>query len=446
MASIIARIGSRFSAVHADHKRILRSAIFVSLFVLIGKSAGAFKEMAIAYRYGVSNAVDAYQLTLTMITWVPGTIATVLGVVLIPTLVRLQKLSDQERKLFLSELQGASLLLGALLAGVLYCAWDFMLRLMDSHLPPSTLELSREMARGMSFISVFTLLICTSGARLQARERHVNTLLECIPAAVLLLWILVTPNKNTYVPLIWGTTCGFLLQTVCLSLLARRADGVRPGLRFSFRSSQWPTMYRAVGIFIVGQMVMSFVTPLDQYFVAGLGSGAIATLGYANRLLSLLLSMGALAIGRATLPVFADILSSANPGRARTTALKWTLVMFGGGLVVALICWFGAPKGVQLMFQRGAFSAQDTVAVSALLRWGLVQLPFYFAVLVLVQLFASEGRFRAMAVIAIINFFVKAIADFVLIKWMGISGILLATALMHASSLGWYLLISQKNR
>lgn len=446
MAPIIVRIGGRLSAVHADHRRILRSAILVSFFVLIGKSAGAFKEMAIAYRYGISPAVDAYQLTLTMITWVPGTVATVLGVVLIPTLVRLEKAPERERKLFLSELQGASLVLGILLAGGLYCVWDSVLRVMDAHLSPTTLELSREMARGMSFISAFTLLICVSGARLQARERHVNTLLECIPATVLLAWILLTPDKNTYLPLAWGTTLGFLLQAAYLSILAARADGIPFGLRFGFRSSQWPTLYRAVGVFIVGQMVMSLVTPLDQYLVAGLGSGAIATLSYANRLLTLLLSMGALAIGRATLPVFSDILNSSTPDRARTTAFKWALVMFVGGVLVAIVCWLGASKGVQLMFQRGAFSAQDTLAVSAILRCGLVQVPFYFATLVLVQLFASEGRFRAMAAIAIINFGVKAISDFLFIKWMGAPGILLATALMHASSLAGYLLVSRKGR
>ncbi|WP_256253031.1 murein biosynthesis integral membrane protein MurJ [Burkholderia ubonensis] len=446
LTPVIDRIGSRLAAVHADHKRILRSAMLVSFFVLVGKSAGAMKEMAIAYRYGISAAVDAYQLTLTMITWVPGTVATVLGVVLVPTLVRLQKLPERERTLFLGELRGASLVLGTLLAGALYGAWDAVLAVMDTHLPYRTAELSREMARGMSFISFFTLLICVSGARLQARERHVNTLLECIPAGVLLVWIWLTPNKNTYVPLTWGTTTGFLLQAVCLSVLAARADGIRPGLRFGFRSSQWPAMYRALGVFMVGQMVMSLVTPLDQYFVANLGSGAIATLGYANRLLGLLLSMGALAIGRATLPVFADILNSADPDRTRTTAFKWAAVMFVGGSLVAVAGWLGAPQGVQLMFQRGAFGPQDTLAVSALLGWGLIQLPFYFAVLVLVQCFASEGRFRAMAAIAMINFGVKALGDYVLVGWMGIAGILLASALMHASSLGCYLVLSRTGR
>lgn len=443
LASFIERIGLRLSTIHVDHKRILRSALLVSIFVMIGKLAGAFKEIAIAYRYGISPTVDAYQLTLTMVTWIPGTVATVLGVVLVPALVKLQRLPIVERTVFLGELQGISVVGGTAIATLLYTTWGPALRMLDPHLSPVTLELSLSMARGMSFIAIFTLFICISAARLQACEKHVNTLLECVPAAVLLLWILAASAGNS-IPLTWGTTIGFALQAALLSFFAKRADGIRAGLRFSLRSPQWPSMYRAVGVFVVGQLVMSFVTPLDQYFVSGLGSGAIATLGYANRLLGLVLGIGALAISRAILPVLSGILNGAHPERARSMAFKWSMAMFIGGCAVMLVGWCCANLGVKLMFERGAFTAEDTISVSHLLRWGLVQLPPYFSVLVLVQLFAGEGRFREMAAIAVGNFFVKAVSDYFLIGMMGLSGVLLATALMHAASLVGYVMLARR--
>lgn len=51
----------------------------MSLFVLLGKLAGAVKEMAVAYRYGVSGVVDAYQLAFTVVTWIPGTLVSVIA-------------------------------------------------------------------------------------------------------------------------------------------------------------------------------------------------------------------------------------------------------------------------------------------------------------------------------------------------------------------------------
>lgn len=82
MKALIRKLGN----IHPDHQRIFKGAFRVAVFLLLGKAAGAVKEMAVAYRYGVSDAVDAYQFTMTMATWLPVTIVGVLSVVLIPVL------------------------------------------------------------------------------------------------------------------------------------------------------------------------------------------------------------------------------------------------------------------------------------------------------------------------------------------------------------------------
>jgi peptidoglycan biosynthesis protein MviN/MurJ (putative lipid II flippase) len=418
--------------MHPDHSRIARSAVWVSLFALIGKSAGALKEMAIAYRYGISNVVDAYQLTLTLITWLPATFVAVLTVVLVPALVELRGKPKQEQAKFLGELDVMAIVVGLLFAVILYFSWPYALDLMARNLSEETRVMSRRMMLGMAPVGIVMLTSCVYAARLQAREKHVN-------------FVLAWHDAGSPAPLIWGSTLGFILQAVILGVLSGRADKIRARLSFSLSSPQWPHMYRAIGVFMIGQLIMSLATPLDQYFVAGLGDGAIATLGYASRVLALIVSMGAVAIGRATLPVLSELLSAGDNARARSIALKWSLLMLAIGSVAAVVAWFLAPMVVKLLFQRGAFSAADTVAVSGLFRWGLIQIPFYFAVLVLVQLFASEGRFKAMAVIAAANFAVKAVANYFLIRWFGITGVVLATGVMGASSFGCYLFLTLSN-
>src|SRR3546814_4427183 len=114
---------------------------------------------------------------------------------------------------------------------------------------------------------------------------------------------------------------------------------------------------------LVGQIAMSFVGPIDQYTAAGLGANANATLGYASRLLSLLLGLGAASVGRAALPVLADIQARGDQHRARSTALKWSVLMVLAGAVVTAVGWLLAPWGVALLFERGAFTADDTVEI-----------------------------------------------------------------------------------
>src|SRR3569832_2839191 len=42
---------------------------WVSLFSLVGKVAGAAKEMAIAWRYGISETVDAFVFMFNVVNW-----------------------------------------------------------------------------------------------------------------------------------------------------------------------------------------------------------------------------------------------------------------------------------------------------------------------------------------------------------------------------------------
>ena len=195
---------------------------------------------------------------------------------------------------------------------------------------------------------------------------------------------------------------------------------------------------------LIGQIAMSFVGPIDQYTAASLGDNANATLGYATRFISLMLGVGAASVGRAALPVLADVTRRGEAVRARSIALKWSLMMVAIGLAIAAVAAMLAPWGVSLLYERGAFSAADTERVSSVLRWGLLQLPFYFGVLVLVQLLASQNRYGLMAAIAIVNFAVKAIMNTYLASKMGVHGIMLATSCMYASSFICYFLVALK--
>ncbi len=417
----------------------------VAFFLLLGKAAGAFKEMAVAYRYGVSDVVDAYQFTMVMANWLPITLVGTLSIVLIPVLVRSRKQPRPNRARFLGELQGWTITIGTLLAVATYVAWPWVLDWTGQGLPAEARRMSAELMLAFAPAALLTLMTGISAARLRAHERHINTLLDSVPAVVILVWVLLATTVTDVGPLLWGTLVGYFIQSAWLLWLAARADGMwaRPAL--GFRSEHWPNLVKAAGVMLIGQVAMSFVGPIDQYTAANLGGNANATLGYASRLLSLLLGVGAASVGRAALPVLADIQSRGDPHRARSTALKWSVLMVLGGGAVTLVGWVLAPWGVSLVFERGAFTAANSAAVADVVRWGLLQLPFYFGVLILVQLLASQNRYRLMAGIAVANFALKAVMNQVLAPIMGPAGIMLATSMMYALSYGCYAVAAMRS-
>lgn len=432
----------RLTNLHADHRRIALGAARVAFFLLMGKAVGAFKEMAVAYRYGISDAVDAYQFTLTLASWLPVTLVGACSVVLIPALVRSRQGDAAGHGRFLGELQAWALGLGAIIALALVLLWPLVLDVAGQGLSPAVQDMSRLLILGFAPAALFTVWTGLSAARLRAHERHINTLLDSVPALTILVWVLAAPAGAGVMPLLWGTLLGYALQSILQMRLARRADGVPARLRLSRQAPQWSSLAAAAGIMLVGQLAMSFVGPIDQYTAAQLGQNANATLGYAARLLSLMIGLGAASVGRAALPVLADIQGRGDAAHARTMALKWSGAMLAMGAVAVLVGWWLAPWIVSLLFERGAFTAQDTQAVAHALRWGLLQLPFFFGVLILVQLLASQNRYGWMAAIAVLNFLVKAGMNAILAPDMGVAGIMLATSLMYAMSYAGYLALA----
>src|SRR5690606_1382505 len=176
---------------------------------------------------------------------------------------------------------------------------------------------------------------------------------------------------------------GYFIQSIWLLHLAARADGRVGAPRLGFSSEHWPELVKAAGVMLVGQVAMSFVGPIDQYTAANLGANANATLGYASRLLSLLLGLGAASVGRAALPVLADVQRRGDAERACKLALRWSAVLGGGGALVALVGWWLAPWMGRLLVERGAFTAEGRRTVAQVLRWGLLHLRVYLGVVVL---------------------------------------------------------------
>ena len=198
---------------------------------------------------------------------------------------------------------------------------------------------------------------------------------------------------------------------------------------------------------LVGQMMTSFIGIIDQFFAAHLNTGAIATISYANRILSLILGLGATAVSRATLPVFSRIKSQGGGRQLYGIAIFWVRLMIIFGVVALIIGWWLAPWIIKLLFERGAFTARNTEAVTEVFRYGLIQIPFFFPALALVALLASHGKHNLVAISGSTNLFVKTGANYVLVPIMGINGIMVATGIMYMVSfflLYWFAIMVLK--
>ena len=422
----------RTANLNSDHREIFRGLVWVALFVFLGKFAGAAKEMAIAYRYGVSNQVDAYLFVLNLISLPINIWFSILSYVLVPLASQIRENFPAQLQRFRAELFAFALVLGLDLALLAWFTLPFLLRSSWLGLSEQTADIALDILPGMIALTPLGILVSLFSAWMLSSGRHANTLLESIPALVILAAVLLIPQQGIE-PLVWGTLIGFVLHVLMLATpLANTRELELP--RFSSESLLWPKFWQGFGIMLLGVGLGSFNSVIDQFFAAQLEPGAITTLSYANRIMSLILGLGATAISRATLPVFSRV-KSQNPNQARRVAMFWVRLMLVIGFLTVIICWWLAPWIVKILFERGAFSIEDTKIVTEVFRYGLAQVPFYFSAITLVTLLASQGRYNLLAITGVSNLLVKAGANYLLIPILGINAIVVSSGIMYLVSL-----------
>jgi peptidoglycan biosynthesis protein MviN/MurJ (putative lipid II flippase) len=413
-------------------EKIARNLLMLTIFVMLAKLVAMLKEMAIARRYGVGEVVDGYLFVFNLVSWPVSVWLSVLAVVLVPLASRLQQGDSAGVIEFRTELFGFTLLAGLALSLAAWLGLPVLLRSDWLGLSLGVRFVALETVPILALVPLLGLLIGLYSIWMLSREQHANTLYEGLPALGILLAVVLLPFDGV-TPLLWGTLAGMAFQLAAVVAPPYRA-GEFEMPRFRQTSPHWPAYWQGFGIMMIGQVIMSLTSVIDQFFVAGLGSGAISTLGYANRVMALFLGLGATVVSRAMLPVFSRLHVAAGDTGTRWIALRWSLWMvLLGGLALAF-GWILSPWLLALLFERGAFTPTDTMVVVAVFRHGLWQLPAYFPGIVLVTLLSGRGRYAALAGVAGLSLLIKLGGNAALIPSQGLLGVQWATALMYATS------------
>jgi peptidoglycan biosynthesis protein MviN/MurJ (putative lipid II flippase) len=313
----------------------------------------------------------------------------------------------------------------------LFGAWG--LSLYAGGLDSATITLARHMLVTFIPLAAMTVMVGVYTVRLQASHDHRYALAEALPylGVLMFLWIWQSPGSWA---LIAGTLLGTGIQIIWLARLGWSGENTWAECRLLRLSPVWRSIWKAGLIVGMGQFAMSFVGPIDQYFAAGLGPGTVASLGYANRIVALGMTLGATVISRATLTIFSEGINTGEAERIHRSAISWAAGMGLLGAFMALLIWFFAHGLIALLFQRGAFTSADTNVVADALRFGIWQLPFFMSGMVLVSLLAGAGRYRDISLIAATIVICKCCGNYLFSQSFGLAGVMLASVVMYAVS------------
>jgi putative peptidoglycan lipid II flippase len=355
----------------------LRSVALAALLISVGNIAsrllGLIREPIIAYFFGRSVAVDAFQLAWT----VPNTVYDLLinGAVSAALVPVFSELVEGDRDEFWRVASAViSIALAALTALVALMLWQAPLVVALLARPEQT-ELQALAVPLVRLLMPAVLLMGVAGLTTAILHAQRRFLLPAFVGATfnagMILGIVLLANQLGPTALAVGALIGAAGQ-VLVQL---------PGLRGAHLRPRWDLRHPAVrrilvlyGPVAIGIGFSILGTVIDRWLASGFPA-ALATMRYATTLIQFPLGLVASAVALAVLPTL-----SRQSAAADDTAFRTTLAM---GLKVVLLLVLPATAGLaalalpitQLLLERGAFTAADTAITALALLLYLPGLP-----------------------------------------------------------------------
>ena len=186
---------------------------------------------------------------------------------------------------------------------------------------------------------------------------------------------------------------------------------------------------------LAGSFLMSGTWLVDQAMAAGLPSGSVSALNYANNVIAFPILLAATALGTAVLPYFSGMIASEDWAGVRHTLGRYMwLVLCATVPVTILLVVFSEPL-IRVLFERGSFTAQDTEVVARTSAFYALQIPFYIAGILVVRLISSLRANHILMWGAALNLLANISLNYLLMRWFGVAGIAFSTSIVYLLSL-----------
>ena len=179
----------------------------------------------------------------------------------------------------------------------------------------------------------------------------------------------------------------------------------------------------------LGSSTLHLSAFIDTWLASFLISGSISYLYYANRVFQLPLAIFAIATSIALFPMIARAIKNKDENRALSLMKKSSMILFVVLSISMLIGIIFNDFIVKTLFERGAFTSEDSANTTLILTMYLLGLlPFGLAKIFSLWLYANEQQFLS-AKISMKSLAWNIVFSLILIKPYGAAGLAFASTL-----------------
>lgn len=424
---------------------LARAASLIAIGTVGSRALGLARDVLIAALFGATSLKSAFVIAYSVPFFIQRLfLGGTLSIVFIPAITQLIVHGDEEetRRVVSSTFNLVLMIgLGMVLVGVL-AAPVLVLFAAPGYLRtnPQVLTTAIGLTRVM-FVSMFFLALSAFATGfLNAHQRFTAPAMAPLVFNLVIIGsvLLLAPRIG-----IAGVAASFLLGWAAqflVQLPAARRAGLRWSLRVDIAHPAIREMRRLAVPAMIGLSVIEFNAQVGRFFASFLqpqpGVDYVAVLDYAFQLVQAPVGIFAVSLATALFPTMARHAAGSGAGALReTTSLGLRGVLFTMMPVMTAML-VASHLIVRVIFQRGVFAPAATHAVAlALVGYAVGTVPYAAYYIVTRTYYALHDMWTPVR-IGIYMIIFNAAGSFVLMQWLGHTGIALATSLVALTNVG----------
>ena len=411
-------------------KNILGTTLIVSCIAIVAKVIGFGREAIIAATFGATAATDAYFLAQSMPAMVfPAVCSSISTAFLVIYVDKRIKSGEEFATRFASEALVATLFVALVLSIIGFAIMPLVVPIFAPGFNESTSRLTILLSRITMGSFIFTMLQYMLTSILNARRFFYGPQVAGVLCSIFIITVTLLFGKNQTVEFLTWIVVGGLIIQICFLLLMTVA---KAGFTFKIgpiaNNEIWGMLRLAVPI-LLGNSVVQANTIVDKVLASGLTIGAVSALSYSNSLNSIVTSVFIVSLSTVLYPALVESASKEDNSSFANNLMQNLQMLFIIIAPISLITAIYSSDVVTIVFQRGSFQSTATDLTSNALTYYALGYAFIGIREIVIRGFYAIGDSKTPMYNGVLSVGLNIILSVILVSFMGIGGIALASTI-----------------
>lgn len=416
-----------------------KATILLMIVTILSKFLGLARDSVLASAYGTGMYTAVYNTANNIPVVLFAVIGSALSTTLIPMYNKLKAEKDEKRAMeFLNSVINIVIvvcvvlsILGIIFAGPIVSVFAPGYK---GIVYETCVKYTRILLPSIIFVGLANIYT----AYLQMKKRFVIPGFIGMPYSIIIIVSILLSLHTSPTVLIWGTLIAIAAKAIFQMPFIFKA-GYRYSAKLDYKDPYLREMMYLIIPVVIGVGANQINSVVDKSLASLLGTNVVSSFGYAVRLYEFVQAMFITSVLSVVYPKFAMLATSSKYDSFIDSIKKTMNVIMVALIPVIAGCMVLSRPIVEVLFQRNAFTAKDTVMTANILVMYVIGILAFALRDVMSRGFYSLQDSKTPMINSIIAIVFNIVINLILIKPLGYKG--LATATTTSAFIGLFLFI-----